>query len=151
MQEKTISDKGLELMLKFEDFIKFPYKDPNGYVAVGYGQTFWEDGTKIKRIKITIPQERALELFKTHLKFYEKYVNTACHQLINQNQFDALVSFAYDEGIQALRHSKLLRRLNRDRFDPEIVTEFYKFQKINNYKHAKKTLRRQLEIDLYFS
>jgi lysozyme len=151
MGEKTISDKGLELIIKFEDFIKFPYKDPNGYRAIGYGNTYWEDGTVIPHKKITITQERAVELLKMTLKHYEKYVNTAATPLLNQNQFDALVSFCYDEGVQALRHSRLLKRVNKDKFDPEIVKEFYKFQKINNYKHAKKTLRRQMEIDLYFS
>lgn len=148
---KTISETGLELMIKFEDLILKPYKSPNGMIAIGYGNTYYEDGTQVTKKDPSITPQRAEELFRFTLSTYEKYINTACVDNISQNQFDALVSTCYDIGINNFRGSKLMIRLNKDPNDPQIINEFNKWNKMNNYTAARQTYRRQLEYKLYIS
>lgn len=148
---KTISESGLELIIKFEDLILKPYKDPNGMIAIGYGNTYYDDDTQVTKKDPAISPERAVELLKFTLKTYEKYVNTACRDDINQNQFDALVSLCYDIGINNFRNSKLLLLMNKNPNDPQLINEFNKLNKANSYVAARQTYRRQLEHQLYFS
>ena len=149
--DKIISANGIKLMLNFEDLIYKPYKDPNGMIAIGYGNTYYEDGIQVTKKDPAITFDRAIELFRFTLKYYEKYINTACRKDINQNQFDALVSICYDMGINSFRYSKLMPRVNKNPNDPEIDKEFMKWNKLNNYVVARQTYRRQLEKQLYFS
>lgn len=149
--DKTISKTGLELIIKFEDLILKPYKSPNGMIAIGYGNTYYENGVKVTKQDQQITPQRAEELLRFTLSTYEKYINTACRNDINQNQFDALVSICYDIGITNFRNSKLMIRLNKDPNDPQIITEFNKWNKLNNYIAARQTYRRQLEYKLYNS
>ena len=148
---KQLSASGLELIIKFEDLILKPYKDPNGMLAVGYGNTYYENGIKVTKKDPIITPERARELLLFTLSTYEKYINSAIRSDINQNQYDALVSLCYDIGVNNLRNSKLMKTLNRDQNDPTLVTEFMRFSRLNNYASARQVYRRQLEHQLYFS
>lgn len=87
------SQKGIDLIKEFEGCRLKAYKDAVGVPTIGYGHT--------KGVKMgdTITQAQAEELLKDDLASYEKKVdkyNDTYH--FNQNQFDALVSFAYNIG-----------------------------------------------------
>ena len=50
------------------------------------------------------------------LRYFEAAVNSAVKAPINQNQFDALVSFAFNVGVEAFKGTTLLRLLNRKHY-----------------------------------
>jgi lysozyme len=151
MKVTKISNKGLELIKKYEGFKAKPYLCPSSVPTVGFGSTYYEDGTKVKLTDPAITQERATELLMALLVSYEKAVDSYCVDTISQHQFDALVSFAYNCGNQALKNSTLLRKVNGNRMNPDITNEFLKWNKGGGRVIPGLSKRRQEEADLYFS
>lgn len=88
---KKISAKGLQLLKQFEGCRLTAYWDVNGY-SIGYGHHA-KDITK----GMTIDQKAADEFLKKDVARFEKAVNALKYDF-NQNQFDALVDFAYNCG-----------------------------------------------------
>ena len=120
---------GLELIKRFEGFESKPYKCAAGVPTIGYGSTYYEDGTKVKLTDPPITEQRALELFRNVLVTYERAVDSFCRDDITQNQFDALVSFAFNVGTQALKNSTLLKKVNLNPQDPDIRNQFLRWNK----------------------
>jgi len=88
-----ISDNGLELIKKFEGCKLTAYRDPAGILTIGYGHT---KGVKEEQ-KIT--KKKADELLREDVAFAESHVNGYLRKYkFTQNEFDALVSFAYNIG-----------------------------------------------------
>ena len=88
-----ISDNGLELIKKFEGCKLTAYRDPAGILTIGYGHT---KGVKEDQ-KIT--KKKADELLREDVAFAESHVNGYLRKYkFTQNEFDALVSFAYNIG-----------------------------------------------------
>lgn len=86
------SQNGIDLIKKFEGCKLQSYKCPAGALTIGFGHT----GSDVKNgMKIT--QEQADEYLKQDLKRFERAVNNL-NLPLNQNQFDALVSFTYNCG-----------------------------------------------------
>lgn len=84
-------EKGLQIIKNFEGCRLDAYRCPAGVWTIGYGHTAGvHQGMKITQLQ-------AEELLKNDLKVYENYVN-ATGLTLNQNQFDALVSFTYNCG-----------------------------------------------------
>ena len=89
-----ISENGLDLIKKFEGCRLVAYKCPAGVLTIGYGHT----GSDVKEgMKIT--QKEADALLKKDVAKFEKAVMKYNNVYgFNQNQFDALVSFAFNIG-----------------------------------------------------
>jgi len=117
---------GLKLIHSFESCILKPYKCPSGIPTIGWGNTFYENGVKVTLKDLPISQDRANQLFLCVLTDFEKHVDSYCRDDINQNQFDALMSFAYNCGVYNLKNSTLLKKVNKDPNDPTIRDEFAK-------------------------
>ena len=119
MAEKItkVSKEALELIKKFEGFCAQPYLCPANVPTIGYGATFYEDGTKVKATDPAINEERATQLLKNVLKTFEKHVDSYTRDDITQHQFDALVCFAYNVGVGALKSSTLLKVVNTNPSD----------------------------------
>jgi lysozyme len=98
-----------------------------------------------------ITQARATEIFLNVLKHYESSVDSFTRDDITQNQFDALVSFAYNVGTGALKKSTLLKKVNANPNDKFIESQFLIWNKVNGVPVKGLTLRRQEESKLYFS
>lgn len=149
-----ISEIGLKLIKQFEGFESKPYPDPgtgNLPITVGYGSTFYEDGSKVKLSDPPMSEERATNLLKNVLKTFEQHVDSLVRDDINQNQFDAIVCFAYNVGIGALKTSTLLKLVNKNPADPLIKNEFLKWNKSAGKILNGLTKRREAEASLYFS
>lgn len=151
MKVTKASQKGLDLIKRFEGLELKPYKCPAGIPTIGYGNTYYPSGSKVKLTDPTITKEKAEELLKFLLGSYEKSVDSFCRDDISQNQFDALVSFAYNCGVNNLKSSTLLKKVNANPNDPTIKAEFLKWNKASGRVLAGLTKRRQAEADLYFS
>ena len=70
---------------------------------------------------------------------------------LNQNQFNALVSFAYNVGTGNFSSSTLLKKVNRNPDDLTIKDEFLRWNKAGGKVLNGLTNRRNEEADLYFS
>lgn len=90
-----INDKGLEIIKRYEGFRANAYKCPAGKWTIGFGHTAGvKKGDFIRR-------EDAEKLLKKDLEKYEKMVSTIDSKgnyNFNENEFSALVSFAYNVG-----------------------------------------------------
>jgi len=88
-----ISQVGINLIKSFEGCILHEYKDAVGVPTIGYGHT----GGVGPNQKIT--QAQADDLLKSDLKRFVDGVNQLLKVPVNQNQFDALVSFSFNLGL----------------------------------------------------
>jgi lysozyme len=87
----NISQAGIDMIKKAEGCILHCYKDSVGVPTIGYGHT---GGVYLGQ---TISQQKAEDLLKQDLQKFVGYVN-ALGLKLNQNQFDALVSFSFNLG-----------------------------------------------------
>jgi lysozyme len=146
-----ISQKGLDLIKKFEGFSAKPYVCPAGVPTIGYGATYYTNGTKVTMSDEPISEEWAEELLKNMVHTYEKGVNSLVIPNITQNQFDALVSFAYNVGVTNFRKSTLLRLINKNPNNPEIANQFMRWVRGGGKVINGLIKRRQIESKLYFT
>lgn len=151
MKITKIGTKGLEIIKSCEGLELEPYLCPAKVPTIGYGSTFYENGKKVKITDPSITEQRATELLQHSLKSFEQYVDSYCRDDINQNQFDALVSFCYNLGPANLKSSTLLKKANANPNDLTIAQEFLKWNKAGGRALKGLTKRRQAEADLYFS
>lgn len=102
------SPKGIRLIQQFEGFRSKAYRDPVGIWTIGYGFT--------KGVKEgdTITQAQAGTRLKSELAEYEAGVHQACTVPPNQNQFDALVCFAFNVGVSGMKRSSVIKAHNRE-------------------------------------
>jgi lysozyme len=143
-----ISSKGIDLIKHYEGFRENAYKCPAGVVTIGYGSTYYENGSRIK-ITDRIDKEAATDLLLGTLRFFELETDKMTRDDITQAQFDALVSFAYNLGTQALRGSTLLKKVNKDPSDKTISLEFTKWVKAGGKTLQGLVTRRISEAKLY--
>ena len=107
-----ISEKGLAMIEKFEGCLLKASNKLDGVWTIGYGQTGRYYGKRVRRGMTTTKAEAHAWLRDHSIKTYEDAVIQAVKVPINQNQFDALVSFTYNVGVGALKQSTTLRKLN---------------------------------------
>jgi lysozyme len=105
------SDAGLELIMRFEGLRLEAYQDSVGIWTIGCGHT----GPDVQQgLKISRP--RAMQLLRGDVREAEEAVERLVTKPLNQAQFDALVSFTFNNGGGALGQSTLLRKLNAGDF-----------------------------------
>jgi lysozyme len=98
-----------------------------------------------------ITEGQASTMLMNILTSYEKSVDSFCRDDINQNQFDALCAFAYNVGVNALKNSTLLKKVNKNPQDVTIRNEFLKWNKAAGKVLKGLTNRRVAEANLYAS
>ena len=107
-----ISEKGLAMIESFEGCLLKASNKLDGVWTIGYGQTGRYYGRRVRRGMTTTKAEAHAWLRDHSIKTYEDAVTQAVKVPLNQNQFDALVSFTYNVGVGALKQSTALRKLN---------------------------------------
>ena len=140
-----ITNEGINLIKKFEGLRLEAYLCPAGVWTIGYGHT---KGVKKGQV---ITQLEADNLLKEDLSSFEKGVTSLIKSNINQNQFDSLVSFAFNLGLANLKSSTLLKKVNSNSNDRTIVDEFLKWIYAGGKPLEGLKRRRQAEAYLYFS
>jgi lysozyme len=115
IDEMHISLNGIDLIRNFESLRLNAYDDGVGVWTIGYGTTKYPNDIRVKKGDVcTLDQAKAY--MQHDLKKFEWAVNNAVNVPINQNQFDALVSLAYNIGPTAFKESTLVKRLNEKNY-----------------------------------
>lgn len=151
--------KGEIFLCNREGFSPTPYKCSAGKWTIGFGNTFYPDGRKVTGKDKPITRAEALKIFRLITSTFEKDVNFLLKKLVTQNQFNAIVSFAYNVGTdididiiaEGLGDSTLLKKVNANPNDKTIAAEFAKWNKSSGRVTNGLISRRQLEAELYFT
>ncbi len=138
------SQKGIDLITKFEGFRARAYKCPAGVWTIGYGHT---KGVKAGQ---SVTLEGAQDLLRQDLKNFEDWVTKLVKVELTQGQFDALVSFCFNLGPGALDSSTLLKLVNQQKF-ALAADQFKRYNKASGVELSGLTKRRQAERDLFVS
>jgi len=138
-----ISAAGIELLKQFEGCRLTAYQDSVGVWTIGFGTTA---GVKEGQ---TISQVKAEEYLRFDLAIFEKAVTESLKVPVNQNQFDALVSFTYNVGVSAFRSSTLLNLINEKTDKKVVAAEFSKWVKAGNQTLPGLVSRRKAESELF--
>ncbi len=145
-----LNEQGYKLICEFEGLSLKPYLDSIKVPTIGYGNTYYLDGKKVTMLDNPITKEQAFEMFKEIADRFAKKVDSLITVEINQNQFNALVSLAYNIGTGNFQSSTLLKKVNKNPNDVTIRLEFLKWNKADGKIIAGLTGRRNLESNLYF-
>lgn len=137
------SPTGLKIIKNYEGLRLKIYICPAGKPTIGYGHVIqpgenFNDGISI---------EQAEKLLEKDLERFEKAIDSAGFTL-NQNQFDALVSFVYNIGIAAFRASTMFHRLKLGNYTGA-AEQFPRWVYANKVKLAGLEKRRKAEQELF--
>lgn len=141
-----ITKPGLDIIKKYEGLKLQAYRCPANLVTIGYGCTFYENGSKIKMGDV-ITEARANELLINVVSKFESIVNKKVLIPLSQNQFDALVSHTFNTG----GSSTLFELVNKKSPDDVIKNWFEtKYISANGKELPGLIKRRKEESNLYF-
>lgn len=142
MTRRTINRDGLELIKSFEGCKLKAYICPAGVLTIGFGST----GSHVKP-GMVITMDQAEELLRSDLRRFEDYAAAKCAPATD-NQFSALVSFAFNLGEGALDKSTL-RRLHLEGNYEAAAGQFARWNKAGGKVLSGLTRRREAEAALY--
>ena len=137
-----ISQEGLSLIKKFEGCELEAYKCAAGVLTIGYGST------KDVKEGDSITQEEADELLLHEMDEYEGYVKDSVTVDLDQNQFDALVSWVFNLGPSNLKASTMLKVLNSKEFE-EVPSQIKRWNKAGGKVLQGLIRRREAEALLF--
>ena len=144
--EMHISPSGIDLICNFEGKRLTAYDDGVGVWTIGFGTTVYPNGIKVMKGD-TCTEAQAKTYMAHDLKKFEATVNKAVTVQLNQNQFDALVSLAYNIGTNAFSKSTLVKKLNAndirgaaDQFDLWVNAGGERMQGLVNRRTVEKAL-----------
>jgi lysozyme len=144
-----VNAEGYALIKKFEGCHLKAYRCPSNVATIGYGNTFYEDGTKVKDGDV-ITQARAEELAKFIIDQFAVTIAPFILQPLNDNQFSACVSLAYNIGTAGFKRSSVFKKLNVNPLDATIADSFRLWNKGGGKVLKGLVRRREAEIQLYF-
>lgn len=143
----TISSAGLELIKRFEGFSATPYLCPAKKLTIGYGHVLLPRDNK----PTAITREQATELLRADCEIAETYIRAVTKSpvaILNQNEFDALVSFVFNIGVGNFSHSTMLQHLKR-RDKQQAAQEFKCWNKSGDQVLPGLVARREAEYAMF--
>lgn len=124
----TISKSTVEFLKKLEGCKLKAYQLKGDKPTIGYGHT----GKEV-HLGMTITQNEADALFYKDLQVYGKAVDDNVTVALDQNMYDALVSFVYNRGEKNFKRTRLLKVLNELKYkeaaEAFVDTENWNFEK----------------------
>lgn len=139
-----LSDAGLQAIADREGFSATPYWDHKGY-SIGYGHlmTLGENYT-------SVTQDQARALLLQDAAIAVRAVNSSVSVSLTQNQFDALVSFAYNVGVGAFKSSTLVKLLNQGDY-ADVGAQLARWNQASGAVSAALVARRQSEAQQFYA
>lgn len=144
-----LTEEIIEFIKEQEGLKLNAYLCPAKVWTIGYGNTFYENGTKVNQGD-RITNERAEQLLLFVLNQFAEKIKPLIKSKINNNKFSALVSFAYNVGIGNLSKSTLLKKVNNNPNDLSIKNEFLKWTRAKGVVLTGLVNRRDFEQKIYF-
>ena len=138
----NISNEGLSLIKKFEGCELDAYKCAAGVPTIGYGSTHGIE------MGMSISRARAEELLLEDIAKFEDHVNNNVKVPLNQNQFDAMVSWTFNLGGGNLKSSTLLKVLNGSDYT-DVPNQIKRWNKANGKVLEGLIRRREAEALLF--
>jgi lysozyme len=146
IDQMAVSLFGVDLICGFEGKRLAAYDDGVGVWTIGFGTTVYPNGIKVMKGD-TCTEAQAKTYMAHDLKKFEATVNKAVTVQLNQNQFDALLSLAYNIGASAFSQSTLVKKLNAndirgaaDQFDVWVNAGGKRMQGLVNRRAKEKSL-----------
>lgn len=148
-----MTEKGKAILRKFEGCRLVAYKCPAGKWTIGYGSTFYADGTPVQEGD-KIDQETANRLLDITIEKFEKQVKLLLGDTLlvtlPKEAIDPLISFSFNVGANAFAKSTLLKKIKLNKLDFDgIEAEFMKWNKAGGKVLDGLTKRRKAEFQLY--
>lgn len=137
------SQAGIDLIKSFEGYSATPYEDVVDKLTIGYGHLI-----KPGEIFTAIGPEQAEMILASDLGEAEKAVSDLVKEPLSQNEFDALVSFTFNLGRNALKNSTLLRLLKSGQVEAA-ADQILRWDHAGGKVVAGLTRRRQAERSLF--
>jgi len=139
-----MSANGLKKLMEWEDVVLHRYRDAAGLWTIGCGHLIQpgEDFSK------GLTTEQVLDLLADDLTRFEAAVNSKVTVELTQNQYDALVSFAFNVGVGAFQKSTLLKKLNQGLYS-EVPVQLMAWTKAGGKTCDGLIHRRENEINLW--
>lgn len=145
-QEISYSQNAIDMIKQFEGLRLSTYKCTSGRNSIGYGTTYIDNQPIASNLRIT--EDKASELLVKDVEKISKQISNLLRVNITQNQFDALVSFAYNIGINQFARSALLRLININDIEGA-SKQFIRWNKSSGVEQSGLTRRRIAEADLF--
>ena len=137
-----LSDKGIALITSFEGLRLTAYRCSANVLTIGYGHTGGvKEGDRITK-------EQAIEYFRKDVERFEKAVLKYVTVPLEQHQFDALVSLAFNIGAGAFKSSTLLGILNSGNYIGA-ASQFLRWNKAGGKVLKGLARRRDAEKDMF--
>jgi len=138
----------LALMRRFEGLYLTPYLCSAGVPTIGYGATYYEDGTRVTLFDAAITNERAEALLIWMVRtVYLPQVMRLCPSIDNPNRLAALIDFTFNLGGAALKNSSLRRKVNAGMWSA-VPTELRKWVMAAGKRLRGLVIRREAEAAL---
>ena len=136
------------LAQRFEGLYLSPYLCPAGVPTIGYGATYYEDGTRVTLLDAPITRERAIALLQWMVRtVYLPTVMRLCPGIDNPNRLAALIDFTFNLGGSALKNSTLRRKVNAGMW-AAVPTELRKWVMAAGKRLRGLVIRREAEAAL---
>lgn len=140
-----LDESGYSELHKREGLRTKPYLDTRGIPTISLGVTYYPNGKKVTMKDCALTLSEANELGKITADKFAHEVNKLVKSNVNQNQFNALVSLAYNIGINGFKNSTVLRKVNINPNDQKIQDAFMMWT-----KNKELIGRRKSEVKQYF-
>jgi GH24 family phage-related lysozyme (muramidase) len=150
---RTLSAHGAAVIAEHEGKVNTLYDDPAGHCTIGIGHLVHRgscDGSEPEAFRRGLSDQEVYDLFIADAGRFIEAVNDLVTVPLNQNQFDALVSFAFNVGIGALEGSTLRQKLNRGDY-AGAAQEFAKWVKADRRTLPGLVNRRAAEARLFLT
>ena len=142
------SKQGLKLIERFEGISLTPYVDVAGFYTIGVGHLIGDGRSLPDSWNRTFTVGEINALLASDVRKFELGVARYITAKLTQNQFDALVSFAFNLGLGTLQRSSLRQKINRGDIQGCLQT-WAKYNKAGGKVLKGLDLRRQAEITLF--
>ncbi len=136
----SLSNQGVQFLKDYEKFASSMYNDAAGHATIGYGHLIHEGKvsgkSSEKPFQQGLSEQNADKLLRSDLKEFEKRVKRDVKTPLSQNQFDALVIFAFNVGKGGFSASSALKETNKNNFSA-VPDKMKLWNKITNEKTGK--------------
>lgn len=140
--QRRMNDAGVALIKNYEGLHLTPYLCPAKVWTIGYGHT------RTVRAGLKITSDQADQLLDDDLRLVERAVQRLVTVPLNDNQFSALVSFAFNVGIGNFENSTLLKLLNRGWYE-QVPAQLMRWNRANGETLGGLSRRRAAEGRLW--